>query len=87
MFLGRTVFEKNAMLTCKIQSCRIVLTLNFLQFSITSFEYCATEKHQIFLYKVYKKVNIYTKFHVPWSQSIREKRDANLQKFKVAELF
>ena len=29
MFLGLTVFEKNAMITCKIQSCTIVQINNF----------------------------------------------------------
>ena len=39
MFLGRTVFEKNEMITCKIQSCTIVLLNNFeiLQDSIAFF--------------------------------------------------
>ena len=39
MYLGRTVFKKNAMITCKIQSCTIVLINNFeiLQVSIAFF--------------------------------------------------
>ena len=39
MFFGLTVFEKNAMMTCKIQSCKIVLINNFeiLQVSIVFF--------------------------------------------------
>ena len=39
MFLGCTVIEKNAMMTCKIQSCKIVLIDNYeiLQVSITFF--------------------------------------------------
>ena len=39
MFLGCTVLEKNAMITCKIQSCTIVLINNFeiLQVSIAFF--------------------------------------------------
>ena len=39
MFLGRTVFEKNAMITCKILSCTIGPINNFdnLQVSITFF--------------------------------------------------
>ena len=39
MFLGRRVFEKNAMITSKIQSCTIVLIKNFeiLQDSIAFF--------------------------------------------------
>ena len=39
MFLGHTVFEKNAMITCKIQSCTFALINNFeiLQVSIAFF--------------------------------------------------
>ena len=39
MFLGCTVLEKNAMITCKIQSCTIVLINNFeiLQVNIAFF--------------------------------------------------
>ena len=39
MFVGRTVFEKNVMITCKIQSFTIVLTNNFeiLQVNIAFF--------------------------------------------------
>ena len=39
MFLGHTVFEQNVMISCKIQSCTIVLINNFelLQVSIASF--------------------------------------------------
>ena len=39
MFLGRTLFEKNAMITCKNQSCTIVIINNFeiLQVSIAFF--------------------------------------------------
>ena len=39
MFIGHTVFEKNAMISCKIQSCTIVLINNFeiLQDSIAFF--------------------------------------------------
>ena len=39
MFHCGTVFEKNAMMTCKIQSCTIVLINNFeiLQVSMTFF--------------------------------------------------
>ena len=39
MFLGRTVFEKNAMITYKNKSCTIVLINNFeiLQVSIVFF--------------------------------------------------
>ena len=39
MFLGSTVYEKNAMITYKIKSCTILLINNFeiLQVSIASF--------------------------------------------------
>ena len=39
MFLGRTFFEKNAMIACKIQTCKIVpiINLEILHVSIAFF--------------------------------------------------
>ena len=73
MFFGRTVFEKNAMITCKIHH--------------TFLRYCATEELEIFLYINPYEYSMQTKFHVPRSHSFREKCDDNLQKFKVAQLY
>ena len=80
MFLGRTLFEKNAMITCKIQSCTIVLINNFeiLQVSIAFF--FDTERPRKL--KFFLSINPYgyslqTKFHVPRSYTFREKCDDN----------
>ena len=84
MFLGRTVFKKNTMLTCKIQSCRIILTMSIFQGIIAFFSNTERLKKIKFgVYKVYRYVNIWTKFDVPRSHSIQEKCDPNLQKLKV----
>ena len=65
MFLGRTVFEKNAMITWNYHR-------PFLR-------YCATEELEFFLYINSIKYSLQTKFHVPRSHSFREKCDDILQ--------
>ena len=90
MFLGRTVLEKNTIITCKIQSCTIVLINNFeiLQDSIAFFfETVRPRNLKFFLYINPYGYSLQTKFHVSRSHTFREKCDDNLQKFKVAQLF
>ena len=84
MFLGRTVFEKKAMLRCKNSKLHNCPNFEFFKVSITFFT--NTRNIKFGLNKVYSKVNILTKFHVPRSHSILEKCDANLQKLKVTKL-
>ena len=89
MFLGRTVLEKNAIITCKIQSCTIVLINNFeiLQDSIAFFSETVQPRNlKFFLYINPYGYSLQIKFHVSRSHSFREKCDNNLQKFKVAQL-
>ena len=82
MFLGRTVFEKNAMIAYKIKSCTTVVINNFeiLQDSIASFSDSVRPRNLKFFFYInpygYSKL---TKFHVPQSHSFREKCDDNLQ--------
>ena len=86
MFLGHTVFEKNAMISCKIQSCTFALVNNFeiLQVSIAFFSDTVRPRNlKFFLYINPYGYSMKTKFHVPRSHSFREKCDDNLQKFKV----
>ena len=73
MFLGRTVLEKNAMMTCQIQSCTIVLLSNFeiLQVSIAFFSDTVRQRNMKFI--LYIKAYGYSlqkKFHAPRSHSI-----------------
>ena len=87
MFLGRTLFKKNAMITCKIQSCTIVLINNFkiLQVSIAFFSDTVRPRNlKFFLYFKPYGYTLQTKFHVPRSHTFREKCDDNL---KIASLF
>ena len=82
MFLGRTLFEKNAMITCKIQSCTIVLINNFeiLQVSIAFFSDTVQPRNlKFFLYINPYGYSLQTKFHVPRSHTFREKCDDNLK--------
>ena len=72
MFLGHAHFEKNAMITCKIQSCTIVLINNFeiLQVIIAFFSDAVRPRNL----KFFLCINPYgysleTKFHVPRSYS------------------
>ena len=89
MFLGRTLFEKNAMITCKNQSYTTVLINNFeiLQVSIAFFSDSVRQRNLKFvLYINPYGYSLQTKFHVPRSHTFPEKCDDNLQKFKVAQL-
>ena len=82
MLLGRTVFEKNAMISCKIQSCTIVLIyiLEILQDSITFFSDAMQPRNLKFiLYINPYKYSMQNKFHIPQSHSFREKYNDNLQ--------
>ena len=83
MFLGRTVFEKNAMITCKIQTCGIVLVNNFeiLQVSIVFFSDTVRPRNlKYFLYFNPYGYSMQTKFSVPRSHSFRETCNDTLQK-------
>ena len=71
MFLDRTLFEKNAMITCSIALFSNTVRPRNLKF---------------FLYINPYGYSLQTKFHVPRSLNFREKCDDNLQKFKVAQL-
>ena len=87
MFLGHTVFEKNAMITCKNSKMHIRPINNFviLQVSIAFFSDTVWPRNlKFFLYINRYGYSIQTKFHVPRSRSFREKCNDNLQKFKVA---
>ena len=72
IFLGRTLFEKNAMI---------------LEISIALFSDTVRPRNlKFFLYINPYGYSLQTKFHVPRSHTFREKCDDNLQKFKVAQL-
>ena len=78
IFLNRTVFEKNAMITCKIQSCTIVLINNFeiLQVRIAVFSDTVRQKNlNFFLYINPHGYSMQTKFHFLRLHSFREKCD------------
>ena len=80
-FLGRTVSEKNAMLTCKISKLfiRTIVQLWILQNIIAFFSKSVRLRNMKFgLQRVSIWVNIQKKFQVPRSHSIGEKCDANL---------
>ena len=80
-FLCRTVSEKNAMITCKIQSCLLgrMCNFEFLQIIIAFFSKTVRLRNMKFgLHRVSIWVNIQKKFQVPRSHSIGEKCDANL---------
>ena len=82
MFLSRTVFEKNAMVACKIQSCTIVLISNFeiLQDSISFFFDTLQPKNLKFIWNIIPYgYFLPKKFHVPQSLCSREKNDDKLQ--------
>ena len=69
MFLSRTVFDKNAMISCKIQSCAIVIINNFeiLQDSIAFFSDTVRPRNLKFiLYINPYGYSMQEKFHVPW---------------------
>ena len=81
-FLGRTVSEKNAMLTCKISKLFIRANVQLwigLQIIIAFFSKTVWPRNMKFgLHRVSIWVNIQKKFQVPRSHSIGEKCDANL---------
>ena len=86
-FLGRTVSEKNAMLTCKISKLfiRTIVNFEFLQVIIAFFSKSVQPMNMKFeLQRVSIWVNIRKKFQVPLSYSIGEKCDAN---FKLSSHF
>ena len=85
-FLGHTVSEKNAMLTCKISKLFIRANVQlwiFPSYHRIFLENCLTEEHQFVLHRSSIWVNIQKKFQVPRSHSIGEKCDAILKNFKV----
>ena len=72
MFLGLTVYEKNAMITCKIKSCTIVLINNFeiLQVSIEFFSESVRPRNlKFFLYINPYGYSMHMKFYVTLSHS------------------
>ena len=78
MFIGHTVFEKNAMMSFKIQSCTIVLIENFeiLQVSIPFFSDTVRLRNLKFISYINPyRYCLQKKFHVPRSHSFREKCD------------
>ena len=80
MLLDSTLFETNAMITCKIQSSKIVLINNFeiLQVSIAFFSDTVQPWNlKFFLYINPYGYSLQTKFHVPRSHTFREKCDDN----------
>ena len=82
MFLGHTVFEKNAMIICNNSKLQIRLINNFeiLQVSIPFFSDTVRPRNlKFFLYINPYGYSMQTKFHVPRSHSFREKCDDNLQ--------
>ena len=86
MFLGRTVLEKNAMISCKIQSCTIVLINNFeiLQYSIAFFSDTVRPRNLKFiLYINPYEYSLQKKFHVPRSLSFWEKCNDIMQNSKL----
>ena len=86
-FLGRTVSEKNAMLTCKISKLfiRTIVQHWILQVLIAFFSKSARPRNMKFgLQRVSIWVNIQKKFQVPRSHSIGEKWDDN---FKLSSHF
>ena len=88
MFLGRTLFEKNAMITCKNSKLYNCTNKHFeiLQIRIAFFSDTVRPRNlKFFLYINPYGYSLQTKFHVPRSHTFREKCDDNLQKFKVAQ--
>ena len=86
MFLGLTVFEKNAMITCKIQSCTIVLINNFeiLQVSIAFFSDAVLPRNLKFIMYIDPyKYSLQIKIHVPRSHSFSKICDDNFEKSKL----
>ena len=85
MFIRRKLFDKNAMITLKIQSCTIVLINNFeiLPFSIAFFSDTVRPRNLKFiLYINPYGYSFQKKFHVPQKRSLWEKCDDILQKIQ-----
>ena len=80
--LSHTVFEKNAMIFCKIQSCTIVLINDFeiFQLSIAFFSVTVQLRNLKFILYI-NPLGYFLKkrFHVPRSHSFREQSDDNMQ--------
>ena len=88
IFLGCTVLEKNAMLTCKISKL-------FIRTNCATLKFCKLSSHfaqklyngwtwnLVFYESIHAWVNIQKKFHFPRLHSIGEKCDANLQNSKL----
>ena len=82
MFLGRTVFQKYAMITLKNQSCTIVLINNYeiLQDSIVFFSDTVLPRNLKFiLYINPYGYSLQKKYHVLQLHNFREKCDDILQ--------
>ena len=80
-FLGCTVSEKNAVLTCKISKLFIRTNVQLWILQVIIAFFCETvlpSNMKFFLRRVSIWVNIQNKFQVPRSHSIGEKWDANL---------
>ena len=82
MFLGRKLFEKNAMITCKnskLHNCQIN-NFEILQISIAFFSDTVRPRNlKFFLYINPYGYSLQTKFHVPRSHTFGEKCDDNLK--------
>ena len=88
-FLGRAVFEKNWMISCKIQSCTIVLINNFeiLQVIFAFFSDTVLPRNLTFILHIdLDGYSLQNEFHVPRWHSFREKCADILQKFHVEQL-
>ena len=84
MFLGCTVFEKNAMVTCKNSKLGELCNFDFLQGGIAFFSNTVRPRSMKFGLNIHFTIYfIQTKFDVSRLHSIREKCDGNLKKFKV----
>ena len=81
MFLGHTVLEKKAMISCKNSKLHNYRNNNFeiLQFSIAFFSDTVRPRNlKFFLYINPYGYTMQSKFHIPQSQSFGEKCDDNL---------
>ena len=86
MFLGRTVFEEITMITCKIESCTIVLMNNFeiLQVSIACFSDSVRPSNLNFiLYINAYGYSLQKNVHFPLSHSFQENCD-DIMKLAIA---
>ena len=86
-FLGHTVSEKNAMLTCKISKLFIWTILQLwisTRYHRIFLENCETKEHEIFFHRMSIWINIQKNFQVSRSHIMGEKCDAN---FKISSHF